>query len=194
MDAFSVSIANGLNEPAMKKSKMCLIAGTFALFQFLMPVIGWICVHTIVGVFGAFEKFVPYIALALLLYIGIKMIIGCIRRNKSIELCDECDKVCDESCGHYEEKHKDVSLKAGELILQGVATSIDALSVGFALAAYGTAMAIISSIIIAAVTFIICITGVAAGRKIGKYLKHAELIGGIILILIGLEIFIKGVM
>lgn len=59
MDAFSVSLANGLNEPDMKKSKMCGIAGVFAFFQAAMPMIGWICVHTIVKYFEAFEKFIP---------------------------------------------------------------------------------------------------------------------------------------
>ena len=63
MDAFSVSMANGLNEPTMKKNRMSMIAGVFAFFQFLMPMIGWICVHTIVQYFQMFEKFIPWIAL-----------------------------------------------------------------------------------------------------------------------------------
>ena len=66
MDAFSVSLANGLNEPAMKKNRMSLIAGVFAFFQAAMPMIGWICVHTIMQVFKNFEKFIPWIALLLL--------------------------------------------------------------------------------------------------------------------------------
>ena len=59
MDAFSVSLANGLNEPKMKKRKMAGIAGVFAAFQFLMPMIGWICVTTITQQFKAFDKFIP---------------------------------------------------------------------------------------------------------------------------------------
>jgi len=74
MDAFSVSIANALNEPEMKKSKMIKVAGTFAFFQFLMPMIGWFCVHTIVETFQAFQPYIPWIALILLCYIGGKMI------------------------------------------------------------------------------------------------------------------------
>src|SRR5574344_431783 len=70
MDAFSVSLANGLHEPAMKTRRMCKIAGVFAFFQALMPMVGWICVHSIVQWFHAFEKFIPWIALALLLFIG----------------------------------------------------------------------------------------------------------------------------
>ena len=75
MDAFSVSVANSLNEPYMSKGKMWSVAGTFGFFQALMPMIGWICVHTIVQYFKTFEKFIPWIALILLLFIGGKTII-----------------------------------------------------------------------------------------------------------------------
>ena len=74
MDAFSVSLANGMNEPDMGKGRMAMIAGVFAGFQFLMPLAGWLCVHTIASMFSAFEKAIPWIALILLLYIGIGMI------------------------------------------------------------------------------------------------------------------------
>ena len=74
MDAFSVSLANGLNEPCMKQPKMMGIAGIFAVFQGMMPMIGWICVHTIVQYFSAFEKLIPWIALVLLCWIGGKML------------------------------------------------------------------------------------------------------------------------
>ena len=79
MDAFSVSVANGLNEPRMRLGRMSLIAGTFAFFQWLMPMVGWICVHTIVQYFRAFEKAIPWIALVLLLFIGGKMILEAVR-------------------------------------------------------------------------------------------------------------------
>ena len=62
MDAFSVSLANGLNEPNMSIRKMNVIAGTFGLFQTLMPLIGWLCVHAIVNIFTSFQKFIPWIA------------------------------------------------------------------------------------------------------------------------------------
>ena len=81
MDAFSVSLANGLNEPLMKKSRMGLIAGVFGGFQGLMPLIGWICVHTVVQYFSAFEKVIPWIALILLAFIGGKMLIEGIREK-----------------------------------------------------------------------------------------------------------------
>lgn len=173
MDAFSVSMADGLNEPEMKKSKMCRIAGVFAGFQFAMPMIGWVCVHTIVQYFKAFERAVPWIALILLAYIGGKMLIGGIRSEDS-----------------KEEKQE---IKAGTLLVQGVATSIDALSVGFTIAEYGAFMAFISALIIAFVTFVICMAGLLIGKKFGTKLSDkAQILGGIILIVIGIEIFVTG--
>lgn len=172
MDAFSVSLANGLNEPCMKKRKMVGIAGIFAFFQALMPMLGWFCVHTVVKYFEVAEKFVPWIALALLGYIGGKMLVEGIR-NKAVEV--EC------CCG--------VGLWC--LIMQGVATSIDALSVGFDIESYDLIPALICAVIIAAVTFIICLFGVIIGRKTGTRLAgKAGILGGSILIFIGLEIFI----
>ena len=171
MDAFSVSLANGLNEPKMKLPRMGIIAGTFALFQFLMPMIGWICVHTIVQYFKAFEVLIPWIALFLLGYIGGKMLLEGIR-NKDEEF------VCH-------------SLTLSALLLQGVATSIDALSVGFTIADYDLTSALVSVLLIAAVTFVICFAGLAIGKKAGtKLAGKAGILGGAILIFIGLEIFI----
>ena len=173
MDAFSVSMANGLNEPKMKKNRMGLIAGVFAFFQFLMPMIGWICVHTIVQYFQMFEKFIPWIALFLLLYIGGSMLIEGIK-------------------GGEEEELKGVGFKA--LLIQGIATSIDALSVGFTIADYGFMMAFVCSVIIAVVTFFICMGGLQIGKTVGTKLSNkAAILGGAILIFIGLEIFVTGV-
>lgn len=174
MDAFSVSLANGLNEPGMRRKKMLGIAGVFAVFQGVMPLIGWVCVHTVVQYFRSFEKWVPWIALILLLIIGGKMLIEGIRSREAEE---EAEK-----------------LGAAALFVQGVATSIDALSVGFTIAEYGFLMAFICAFIIAAVTFAICAAGVVIGRKFGtKFAGKASVIGGIILIAIGIEIFVKGV-
>ena len=75
MDAFSVSVANAFKEDKMKTARMTGIAGTFALFQIAMPLIGWQCVHTISEFFTGFQKFIPWIALAILLFLGIRMII-----------------------------------------------------------------------------------------------------------------------
>lgn len=174
MDAFSVSLANGLNESNMKIEKMCTVAGVFAFFQALMPMIGWGCVHTIIQYFKAFEKFIPWIALILLAFIGGKMLAEGIR-NKTDE-------------------EKNSSLGIITLLVQGLATSIDALSVGFTIAEYGLIMAIVCALIISVVTFFICMTGLVIGKKVGtKFSGKATIFGGIILIAIGLEIFITGV-
>ena len=176
MDAFSVSLANGLNEPKMRKSKMLSVAATFAVFQAIMPLIGWICVHTVVEHFKAFEKFIPWIALILLCYIGGSMLVDGIK-NK-----DESDT-------------KNVKLLGIlALMVQGVATSIDALSVGFTIAGYDFMMALVSALIIALVTFVICVAGVYIGKRFGTKLStKATILGGVILILIGIEIFVTGV-
>ena len=174
MDAFSVSLANGLNEPKMKKNRMCLIAGTFAFFQALMPMIGWVCIKTIVQYFGLFEKLIPWIALVLLLFIGGKMLVEGIK-NKNGEV-----------------EKPEVGLVA--LLVQGVATSMDALSVGFTISGYGFMMALICALIIALVTFIICMVGLFIGKKVGTNLAYrANILGGVILILIGIEIFVTGI-
>ena len=172
MDAFSVSMANGLNEPNMKARKMLLIAGVFGAFQALMPLIGWVCVHTVVKYFKAFEKFIPWIALALLLYIGGKMLIDGIKNQDNDEAA---------------------SVGFGALLVQGVATSIDALSEGFVIAEYNWQAAIAAALIIATVTFVICVFGVFIGKKFGTVLANkSQIFGGIVLIIIGIEIFVTG--
>lgn len=173
MDAFSVSMANGLGDPHMKRRKMFLIAGTFGFFQFLMPMAGWICVHTIAEYFTAFQRAIPWIALILLGWIGGKMLIEGIR-----------------SWNADEPPANEVSL--WELFVQGIATSIDALSVGFTIAEYGALMAFTASLIIAIVTFGICIGGLRIGRKFGtKLAGKSSVLGGAILIAIGIEIFVS---
>lgn len=174
MDAFSVSLAGGLNEPKMKRQRMCLIAGVFAGFQALMPILGWVFVHTIVSIFRSFEKVIPWIALILLLYLGGKMITEGIARKEEDEIPAATVRL---------------------LLLQGIATSIDALSVGFtAFEEYDFSAAAVAALIIAAVTFAICIAGLFIGRKLGTAIGgKASILGGIILIIIGLRIFINGV-
>ena len=175
MDAFSVSLANGLNDPKMCKRKMSLMAGVFAVFQGIMPMIGWICVHTVVQYFKSFEKVIPWIALGLLGYIGGKMLYEGVKQ-----------KECDEAKGC-------VGLTA--IIVQGIATSIDALSVGFTIAEYDFWAALISVLIIAAVTFVFCFAGILIGKMVGtKLAGKAGIFGGSILILIGIWIFVKSFM
>ena len=171
MDAVSVSLANGLNEPKMKRRKMCGIAGMFAFFQALMPFIGWVLLQTICKFFAFFNNLVPWIALVLLCYIGGKML------YEGIKGCDD------------EDEKPGVGFIA--LVVQGIATSIDALSAGLDMQEYNLPEALISVAIISAVTFIICMGGLFIGRKSGTALADkAGILGGSILIFIGLEIFI----
>lgn len=177
MDACAVSMANGLNDPNMKVRKVVLVALIFAFFQALMPMIGWICVRTVAQQFDKFTVAIPYIALALLGFIGGKMIYeGVTHKENSSE----------------QQSHK--NLTAVVLLTQAVATSIDALSVGFTVSSYDVWQALTSVAIISLVTFAICVGGVYVGKKFGTKLGNkAEIFGGIILIGIGLEIFITGV-
>lgn len=178
MDAFSVSLANGLNEPGMSRRKSCFVAGVFALFQAAMPMIGWVCVHAFVEKFSAFEKFIPWIALALLGYIGGKMLCEGIKENGT--------------CGGEDQPACPIkSLCISTLLVQGVATSIDALSVGFTISDYNWIQALVCAGLIAAVTFGICFGGIILGKKFGTALAgKSSIFGGAILIFIGLEIFI----
>ena len=172
MDAFTVSLANGLNEPRMRMKKRLGIAGVFAGFQGFMPLAGWFCVHTVVQYFTAFSKLIPWIALILLGFIGGKMLIEGIRRPNG------------------EESTPALTKKA--LLMQGIATSIDALSVGFTIAEYPVYMAVAAAAIIAAVTFVICMAGLYLGKKLGmKLAGKASVVGGLLLIGIGLEIFLS---
>ncbi len=171
MDAFSVSLANGLNDSRMRLGKQCGIAGLFAVFQGLMPMLGWICVHTVVQYFHSLQAWIPWIALGLLGFIGGKMLYEGITCK-----CEECESCC---------------IGFGALLVQGIATSIDALSVGFTIAEYNWWMALLAAIIIATVTFFICLAGLAIGKTAGtKLAGKAGILGGVILIAIGLEIFI----
>ena len=190
MDAFSVSVAHGLSVPNMKSAHMMTIAGVFAFFQFLMPMIGWICVHTIAAQFAAFEKAVPWIALILLAVLGINMIREGVRERREALQADTSDGTATADVGNT--KAMGMRFSAGLLLTQGIATSIDALSVGFTISSYGVWLAFAASVIIAVVTFAICIGGVKIGQKIGeRFTSYATIIGGLILIAIGLEIFIR---
>lgn len=176
MDAFSVSLANALKDIGMSLRRQCLIAGIFALFQTIMPMIGWVIVHTAVHYLHAITPFIPWIALGLLLYIGGNMIFTALK-------------------GNTPEEDTDKPLNLGVLMVQGVATSIDALSVGFATANYDWLSALLSALIIGIVTFAFCFVGLVIGRRLGTHMAgKAELFGGIILIGIGIEIWVTGVL
>lgn len=173
-DAFSVSVANGLRNPLMPRRRTFRIAAIFAAFQFLMPMLGWICVRTVVHIFSRAQALIPYIALLLLLYIGGKMILESIR-----------------SRGEVPDAPQNLTWRT--LFVQGIATSIDALSVGFTIEQYGVGVALSASGVIGGVTFVLCILGVWLGKKFGARFAWADILGGLILIGIGIEIFVRGV-
>jgi putative Mn2+ efflux pump MntP len=187
MDAFSVSVAAGLANPGMQKSRMARIAGTFCFFQIAMPLIGWVCVHTVAEKFTAFQKAIPWIALVLLVFLGGRMI--------AEELAQKAVPADMEAEAEHEREELVKDLGGGELVAQGIATSIDALSVGFTIAELSWQAALTEALIIGAVTFAICWGGLRLGRSLGEKLAgKAGIVGGVILIAIGLEIFIKGVL
>ena len=202
MDAFSVSLADGLHEPYMKRSRRNLIAGTFALFQFAMPMTGWLCVHTALGLISILPPLIPWIAAGLLFWIGTKMILEGIReikvrKNASSErsTSDEQGVLVEQGTSENgqvkdftSENPHPGTFSAGMLILQALATSIDALSAGFTIAEYDFMSALVCCLIIGAVTFFICAVGVRIGRKAGAALSgNASVFGGLILIVIGIQ-------
>lgn len=173
MDAVSVSVANGLEEPGMSEKKNAGIAGIFAFFQWLMPMLGWFFVTSLLSVFRAVDPFLPFVSFALLLYIG--------------------GKLCLEGIKGETDENPDSGLGMKALFLQGIATSIDALSVGFTLASYRAAEALLSSVLIALTTFFLCLGALHAGKQAGAVLnRQAKILGGLILIVIGARIFIAG--
>ena len=176
MDAFSVSVANAISDPSMKRNRMLGIAGCFAAFQTAMPLLGWLCVRFIRELFQSFSRIIPWIALILLLFLGGKMLLEGLQKKKDTS-------------------SEPVSLSFGALLLQGIATSIDAASTGFVISDYTFPYALIASLIIGAVTMLICLGGLLLGRRFGNRLSnHASILGGIILIAIGIEIFLKGIL
>ena len=211
MDAFCVSMTNGLTCQNLNVRNRLKMAGTYAGFQFLMPLIGWFCVRTVAERFALFHRMVPWIALLLLLYIGGKMLLEAwqIRQSRVghnvheeglIQDHQQSDAGASSPDSQSDQKAKTQETPAPAmiswpvLIMQGIATSIDALSVGFTIVDYSLTTALIACLIIAIVTLLVCLTGIRIGQALGNVLEEkANVLGGCILIFIGLEIFIKGV-
>ena len=169
-DAFSMCLVNGLNEQSLKRGRSFKIAGVFAFFQALMPMLGWYFVHGLIKWFSGVRKYLPLTAFILLTVIGIKMLIP-----------------------EKGEEEKSTDLSAGVLIAQGFATSVDALSAGFTMGDYSLPEAFAAAAIIAAVTFAVSYTGLKIGKKAGEKLhKKASILGAAILILLGFKILIFG--
>lgn len=180
MDAFSVSLANGLNEPKMQLKKAFGISGIFALFQGIMPLIGWVAVSAFLKFFNKFQPFIPWISLILLCFIGGKMLYESLRKKSDV---NDSTKV----------------LTIGTLFMQAIATSIDALTAGIDLAKdYSLNQypyVILAVGIIALLTFGICFAGVKIGQKVGtKFADKAGILGGCVLIFLGLKILITDIL
>ena len=173
MDAFAVSICKGLGMTKLNKKQAVTIGLYFGGFQALMPFIGYI-----LGI--QFEKYITsidhWIAFVLLAFIGGKMVYEAIKEEDSDEQVE-----------------KDLALNQGEMFLLAIATSIDALAVGITFAfAYDKLNIYWAITIIGLTTFVLSILGVVVGNFFGsKYKKKAEIIGGIILILIGIKILFE---
>ncbi|NLZ46017.1 MAG: manganese efflux pump [Clostridiales bacterium] len=170
MDAFAVSIANGLSKKNINAMWTIGIGACFGLFQGVMPVIGY-------ALGSSFAKYITsvdhIIAIVLLGYIGGKMIYDGIKFDED-DINQDSNK-----------------LSFGQLMVQGVATSIDALAVGISLAALKVDI-VASASFICIVTFIFSVFGVLIGKRFGSKLSNkAQILGGLILVGIGLKIFIE---
>lgn len=176
MDAFAVSITKGMTIKNLKKSTALKMALTFGVFQGAMPLLGWA-----LGI--SFESYIKsidhWIAFILLGFIGFNMIKGFFDDRKEENASElEFSATADEH---------DLSNK--EIIMLAVATSIDALAVGISFAFLNVSI-IPAASIICIITFLVCVVGVFVGNKVGDIFNgYAELVGGIILILIGFNIF-----
>lgn len=169
MDAFAVSVCKGL---AMKKAPakaMALCGAWFGGFQALMPLIGFFLGTLFIDAISAIDH---WIAFALLALIGVNML--------------------REALGKDEGEQTDADLSVRTMFVMAVATSIDALAVGISLAMAGVGNIYLAVLLIGATTFVLSAVGVKVGSVFGsKYEKKAEIVGGVILILLGVKILLE---
>ncbi|MGN1077671.1 MAG: manganese efflux pump MntP family protein [Candidatus Gallimonas sp.] len=181
MDAVAVGMTDGMTEPRMPFSKVVAIAGAFALFQFLMPVLGY-CFGSVFA--SVVRKIAPWLSFAILLFLGGKMILDCAK-----ELTER---------KKFALRGRVKELTAAGLFAQAVATSIDALAVGVTLLAAETTRGLpfsadLCALVIGGVTFALSFAAVLLGRRAGNFFaEKAEILGGAILVLIGVKILLEG--
>lgn len=180
MDAFAVSITNGMCYGDLNKRKGLTIPLTFGIFQAAMPLAGFFLGTLFIGYIDAFDH---YVAFGLLLIIGGKMVLDGIKELRS-----------------EENEFKPKKFSYPEVLLQGVATSIDALAVGISMLSMTgiTKLNVFAFVgVIGVETFLISLVGLIIGKKIGKLFANkvcfAEILGGLVLIGIGLKILIEGI-
>ncbi|MBP1889604.1 putative Mn2+ efflux pump MntP [Clostridium moniliforme] len=184
MDAFAVALAKGMTLKKHIWKNALKISFLFGGFQALMPLIGWIAARKFRGYIESFDHWIAFILLGA---IGGKMIYESINSKK--ECCVNNTKEMEEICMESLEDNEEFSIK--NLTILAIATSIDALAVGVSFAFLNINI-IPSIIMIGCVTFILCLIAVFVGKKLGCILQtYAEIVGGIILIIIGINILLE---
>ena len=194
MDAVAVGMTNGMTEPKMAIRKMFLIAFAFGAFQFLMPVLGYYCSYA----FAEFvSKIAPWLSFVLLGFLGGKMIFDFFKELRA-EKREQSESAGSEPSAESEEAAKrPAKLGLGKLLVQAVATSIDALAVGVTLLAAETQKGLpfhvlLCALVIGVITFSLSLGAVFAGKRVGnRFADKAALVGGLILVGIGLKILIE---
>lgn len=205
MDACAVGMTNGMTNPKLKVKGALLIGGLFGFFQFLMPLIGYYITGVIASAFlTTFEKISAWVSFALLGVLGGKMIFECVRdwikakREKAV--CQTCFSDSDEVKTTEAGMRSLENLSFGKLILQAVATSIDALAVGVTLQMSAISQGLVlgawgSTLTIGVTTFILSTGAVYIGKAIGdKLADKASFFGGLVLVAIGLKILLEGIL
>ncbi len=171
-DAATVNISNGMQQK-LQARQVLAISFSFGFFQFVMPLMGYALANSFFAQYV--NKAIPYIALILLGFLGGKMLYEAFKKD------DE------------EENNPKITIK--KVIMQSIATSIDAFSIGILLVPYSFNEALLTVFLIGIVTVILPFIGFYVGRKFGDLFKSkAEIVGGLILIIIGIEIFLKGIL
>lgn len=205
MDACAVGMTNGMTNPKLKVKGALLIGGLFGFFQFLMPLIGYYITGVIASAFlSTFEKISAWVSFALLGVLGGKMIFECVRewikakREKAV--CQTCFSDSDEVKTTEAGMRSLENLSFGKLILQAIATSIDALAVGVTLQMSAISQGLVlgawgSTLTIGVTTFILSTGAVYIGKAIGdKLADKASFFGGLVLVAIGLKILLEGIL
>ena len=191
MDACAISMANGLQESRMSFKKMLFIAFMYGLFQGMMPLIGYFFGNLLYENLPFIKDYylIPILSLLILLFLGIKMIIDGVKQMKLFRTLKTDSKEIIEKDNIV---LKQLTFKA--ILLQAIATSIDALSSGLTFSQFNILEALLLVLIISLITFSLCIVALFIGKKFGDKLgAKAILIGGIILVVIGIEIFVTGI-
>ena len=171
MDAFAVAIGVSLMMGGCSTRQMLRLAGSFGLFQFFMPILGWLAGHTVQK---RIEKFDHWIAAGLLLFVAAKMIKEALEKKRDGPEADSCP---DMTRGH-------------RLLMLSLATSLDALAVGLGLAALNVAV-VYPSAVIGLVAFLLTAAGTKLGPVLGRWAgKWAEIAGGVVLFVIAAKILI----